>query len=166
VSAAQIRAVRLSHGDSSSCEFRIWKGVLDRCLRPRNRSFRLYGGRGIRVCTRWLRFDSFLADMGRRPSACHSIERRDRNGHYEPGNCYWATPKEQARNTSRNRWIEIGGRRLTLVEWSEVSGVPATLIQCRLNKLRWDPKRAVFQPRKIRAEACREAQRLRWREAM
>jgi hypothetical protein len=80
-----------------------------RCLNPQDRSFKWYGARGIGVCTRWLNgeagktgFECFLADLGRKPSPSHSIDRIEVNGHYEPGNCRWATPGEQSAN--RRRW--------------------------------------------------------------
>jgi hypothetical protein len=66
---------------------------------PRHKDWRLYGGRGIRVCACWRgSYTAFLADMGRRPSARHSIDRVDVNGNYEPGNCRWATPSQQRQN--------------------------------------------------------------------
>ena len=76
----------------------IWTTMRDRCRRPANDDYPDYGGRGIRVCQRWDSFDAFEQDMGPRPSPKHSIDRIDVDGHYEPGNCRWATPLEQARN--------------------------------------------------------------------
>jgi hypothetical protein len=79
-----------------------WRGIKSRCENPNDKSFRHYGGRGISVCERWSRsLADFLADMGPRPSRAHSIDRIDVNGNYEPGNCRWATPTQQARNQRR-----------------------------------------------------------------
>lgn len=76
------------HGMWRTSEYRIWSGIKQRCLNPKGTAFHNYGGRGIRVCERWSgSFENFFADMGRRPSPAHSIERRDVNGDYQPGNC-------------------------------------------------------------------------------
>jgi hypothetical protein len=96
------RVAALRHGHASKGEvsptYKIWNGMLARCTNPRVSHYENYGGRGIRVCERWRSFANFLADMGERPSINHSIDRRDVDGHYEPGNCRWATQAEQRAN--------------------------------------------------------------------
>lgn len=100
---------RFKHGDggnskgSRSVEYQAWVGLRNRCLNPKNQNFPSYGGRGISVCPRWEQYSSFLADMGRRPSKRHSINRKDNDGNYEPGNCHWATPDEQNINRKKAR---------------------------------------------------------------
>ena len=85
-----------------SPEYTTWNAMKMRCTNPRNIKWPLYGGRGIKVCDRWMgSFEAFLADMGPRPSRRHSIDRIDGDKNYEPGNCRWATPLEQRHNRRR-----------------------------------------------------------------
>lgn len=86
------------HGLSKTTEHVIWSGILQRCENKNNHGYRNYGGRGIKVCSRWKDFENFYADMGRRPSSKHSIDRINNDGDYEPNNCRWATVSQQLAN--------------------------------------------------------------------
>lgn len=86
------------HSGRKSSEYAIWSGMKARCLNAKTKAYPNYGGRGIGVCDRWRdSFEAFLSDMGPRPPGL-SLERKNNNGNYEPGNCKWATMKEQANN--------------------------------------------------------------------
>lgn len=113
---------RLRHGDGSvvrgvAAEYYCWNHMKQRCRNPHASSWDRYGGRGISVCARWLEsYENFLADMGRKPSPEHSIDRIDNDGNYAPGNCRWATRSEQMRNQRPRRPVKLGGNsRVVLV---------------------------------------------------
>lgn len=126
-------------------EYRAWSHMRTRCMIPGRKDWARYGGRGIRVCQRWDSFAAFYADMGPKPSRSHSLDRIDVNGNYEAGNCRWATPIQQARNTCRNRVIAFGAKSATLAEWSEHTGLRRETIQDRLNR-GWDVATALTRP--------------------
>jgi hypothetical protein len=89
-------------------EYVAWSGMKQRCFNPKAYGFIYYGARGISVCERWRNnFEAFLADMGLKPSPEHSLDRIDNDGDYEPGNCRWATPKEQQANRGHIRRTKI-----------------------------------------------------------
>ena len=92
-----------THGKRHSAEYVAWANMKTRCLNTRSASYRDYGGRGIVICERWINsFENFLADMGERPVG-RTLERKNVNGNYEPGNCVWATMEQQARNRRTTR---------------------------------------------------------------
>lgn len=134
-SSTRRRMAATKHGLCETDEFWILEGMKSRCYNPENKRYSRYGGRGITICQRWL--DSplnFLIDLGPRPSKQHSIERNDRNGNYEPGNCRWATLEEQANNRSNNHEITIGGVTKNITKWSADTGVCRTVILRRLKR--------------------------------
>lgn len=98
------------HGEHGSPEYRAWQGMLSR-VSPTAKSRHYYFERGISVCERWGSFENFLADMGRKPSPRHSLDRIDNAGNYGPGNCRWATPAQQNSNRRpESEWRRPPGR--------------------------------------------------------
>jgi hypothetical protein len=98
-----MRDWQTKHGMSKTSYYTAWRSMIQRCQNPEQPGYELYGGRGIRVCERWLDFNAFRADMGERPGPEYSLEREDNNGDYEPKNCRWATPVEQQRHKRRQK---------------------------------------------------------------
>lgn len=114
-------------------EWRIWKGLKDRCCNPRHSSFPDYGGRGVRLCEHWQKaFVHFLQDMGDCPEANSQIDRISSIGDYEPGNCRWVSPSENCNNRSNNRLLTYQGETLTATQWARRNGVKVELIYNRL----------------------------------
>lgn len=116
-------------------EYAAWAAMKSRCTDVNHPAYGYYGGRGIVVCATWMvSFEAFLADMGPRPTPGLTLERRDVNGAYEPGNCYWATWAEQQNNRSRHHFVWVDEVRLTLTQavTRHGLGVTAHLVGDRL----------------------------------
>lgn len=130
-----------THGLSHTPEHNAWEAMKQRC------SSRVhYTSRGIKVCDRWLHsFENFLKDMGPRPSPRHSIDRKNNNGDYEPGNCRWATHTEQMQNTRRTKRFEFNGANKTITEWANEVGMRRETLRARL-KNGWSIKEAITTP--------------------
>ena len=133
------------HGLSGTPEYDAWKSMKRRCFNPNHKQYSYYGGRGIAVCDRWLNLENFLADMGSRPTAKHSLDRIDNNGDYSPKNCKWSTKAEQEHNKRNNRLITIGCVTLTIAQWTKEMGFSEHRINGRLNS-GWSEYRAVMTP--------------------
>ena len=114
-----------THGMSKSSEYRIWAGMIQRCININDPSYSDYGGRGITVCERWLNsFENFYEDIGPRPSSDHSIDREEVDGNYEKDNCRWATREEQANNKKDTVFHEYKGSQYTI---PQLSGLPEAI---------------------------------------
>lgn len=131
-----------THGMSKSSAYGSWENMRARCLNPNSPAYQLYGGRGVTICDRWSDFAAFLADMGDRPAGA-TLDRIDVDGNYEPDNCRWATPRQQALNTRRNvRWTH-GGETLTISEWADRLGVNKTTLRMRVSRDGWTVAQAL-----------------------
>lgn len=135
---------RKRHGFHGTSTYRIWSGMMTRCFNENDHAFQLYGGRGIRVCDKWRKFDGFLADMGARPAG-KSIDRIDNDRGYEPGNCRWATAVQQQNNRSNNRILTFQGLSLSIADWARRVGLPRKVLQGRIVS-GWDASRAITTP--------------------
>jgi hypothetical protein len=122
----------------------------ERCERETDKFFKDYGGRGIKVCDRWKRFENFLNDMGEPPEGMQ-IDRVDNGGDYEPSNCRWATKEENAQNKRNNRIIEYDGKRMSLSEWERTLGMKSGTLKGRLS-LGWAIPKALETP--VRRMKC------------
>lgn len=134
-----------------SSEKRSWRGMIERCYDKKDRYYKNYGGRGIRVCQRWLdSFADFFADMGPKPSPKLTIDRIDNDGSYCPENCRWATQKQQANNRSNNHWLTFNGVTDTIQGWADRVGIARGVIKGRL-KMGWSIERILTAPSSLTA---------------
>lgn len=121
-----------THGMSKTKEYQTWSRMWSRCINPIVDRYPRYGGRGIKVCDRWKKFELFYEDMGPIPSPSHSIGRIDNDGNYEPSNCRWETPEQQCSNTSVTRIVEWKSEKKTIRQWSIETGITYSRLAQRL----------------------------------
>lgn len=137
---------REQHGKTGTALHNIWLNMKDRCNNPNNDAYDRYGGRGIKVCALWQQsFTAFEADIGPRPSEKHTIDRSDNSKGYEPGNCLWATRKEQTRNRAMTV-RDLDGK--PIAEIAEGIGMDYFSVQKRFQA--GDRGERLSRPRRIR----------------
>lgn len=124
--------------------YRMWSTMRKRCYSTKDKQFNNYGGRGITICERWSFFPNFVQDMGRRPKG-FQIERINNDGNYEPGNCKWATPREQSNNKRCSRYLDFNGERMTAKQWADKLGVSYEAVMARLER-GWSGKDTIAVP--------------------
>jgi hypothetical protein len=139
------------HGDSNTPFHNTWKSINGRCYAVNNHKYHRYGGRGISV--EWESYEDFKKDMFELYLAAiekHgkkniSIDRIDNDGNYSKSNCRWATPRQQANNTSRNRKISYRGITMTVTDWSRELGINRSTINSRINILKLTDPEEIFK---------------------
>jgi hypothetical protein len=144
-SANTLRTLKTTHGMSKSSEFRIWGLMLHRCTNPNSSAWPRYGGRGITVSERWMRFETFYADMGPRPSPGHSLDRINNDLGYEPSNVRWATRQEQGRNKRNTYMVTLNGKQMSLSEAAQEAGLSHSTVYSRVTR-GWSVDRALSTP--------------------
>lgn len=142
---AAVARLKFSHGMCKTSVYRRWAAMVERCQAPSSTSFQNYGGRGIKVCEQWLKFENFIRDMGHPPTPAHTLERIDNNGNYEPSNCRWATRKDNNRNRRANRYLTLRGETRSMAEWCERLGLSYSAISTRVLR-GWSDERALTTP--------------------
>ena len=148
----KIKRIKTKHGKSKTKLFRVWAHMKDRCYREKDKRFRNYGGRGIKICEEWLNkengfinFYNWAIKNGYKENL--SIDRIDNDGNYEPQNCRWTTMKVQANNTTRNHYLTYKGEKHTIAEWSTLTNIQQETIRKRL-KRNWTIERTLNTKRK------------------
>ena len=140
----RMRKFMTKHGQSRTRIYKIWTQMRQRCSNPRATGYEKYGGRGIAVCKEWEEsFEVFVEDMGPRPTTRHSLDRKENNGNYEPGNVRWATSQEQLNNRRTNHLITLDGQTKTCAEWAKERNLSPRTLSNRILRDKWEPSRAL-----------------------
>lgn len=138
-----------THGMTKSKEYRAWYSMKARCMNPNIKGYKNWGGRGIKICERWVgSFENFFLDMGKCPINT-SLDRIDNGKGYNKKNCRWATKRQQERNRRNNHLIKYKNKYRTLVEVSELNKISQFVLRARLN-LGWTLRKALRTPVEFR----------------
>ena len=140
------------HGQAGTRFYKIWAGIIDRCLNKKSPNWKNYGGRGITVCKRWLKFENFMVDMHesylehiKEHGKDTTIDRTDNNRGYSKNNCSFATMKTQQRNRRNNRLMEFQGETRCVSEWAEIFGISVSTLFNRLYR-GWSVEKSLTTP--------------------
>ena len=138
---------RKIHGLAGTSINDCYHSMKSRCYNKNDKDYALYGGRGIKVCKRWRdSFEAFFEDMGPKPSPKYSLDRYpNKDGDYEPGNCRWATWREQQNNRRNNRRLTLNGKTHTITQWERITGISNHTIRARI-RMGWSVEKALTTP--------------------
>jgi hypothetical protein len=142
------------HGSCGTREYKVWSNMKSRCLNPKVSHYKNYGGRGIKVCSRWVNsFSDFLADMGPIPADGYTIERINNDKNYTKSNCKWATRGEQANNQRVRKdavVLELHGVKKTLPQWCKEKGLRHGTIYRRITVYGYTPEQALTYGHRVK----------------
>jgi hypothetical protein len=140
---------QLRHGQAkfglTTKTYKAWQDMRHRCYNSNDTAYKNYGGRGIKVCDRWLKFENFYADVGDIPKNM-TLDRKDNDGDYEPGNWRLATQEEQCSNKRDNHWVEYKSERKTIAQWARSLNINYGTLKSRLIRYGWSEERALTTP--------------------
>lgn len=137
----------MSDDKKAGSTYNAWSSMIARCCRASHKSYPNYGGAGVSICHEWRHsFLAFLRDMGPRPAGTTIDRWPNGSGNYEPGNCRWATPRQQARNRRSSVKMTAFGREGLMVEFAEQHGIRTDTLAWRINRLGMTPEAALLAP--------------------
>lgn len=139
----------IKHGMRHTRSYKSWQGMKSRCLNKSVSSYKDYGGRGIKICKKWMKFENFYKDMGNRPNGT-SLDRINNNKGYYKKNCKWSTPEEQNINKRNNHCIYYKGRTMTISEWAKILNINPGTLHHRIFIYKWSIEKAFLTPIKRR----------------
>lgn len=144
---SKLKEVSTKHGLSNSPEYNSYHGMKDRCNNSKNKDWKNYGGRGIKVCQRWEEsFENFINDMGFKDMPNLSIDRIDVDGDYSLENCRWATIEQQNNNRTNTTFINAFGINKPITYWAKAYGIRIETLRRRIGKLKWSIEKAFLTP--------------------
>jgi len=130
------------HGMSKTRPWQIWMGIKARCLNKKEQAYKDYGGRGIKICDKWMNFKNFWDDMNKDYNDEMTIDRIDVNGDYCKENCRWATKQEQRFNKRNTKWVTYKGKKVNLMTLSKETGINNKLLYQRIFTYGWSIEKA------------------------
>ena len=149
------KSVNAKHNHTRSPIYSVWQNMIQRCNNYRNKQYKDYDKRKIKVCYRWSNkntngFENFLKDMGYPPTNKHQIDRIDNNKGYYKENCRWVLPKINCRNKRNNHTLKYNNKEQCITDWSETTGINKKTIKSRIER-GWSPEKTLTTPvRKIK----------------
>lgn len=142
--------IRLKHGHNKKGKiskiYTVWANIVQRCTNLNSPNYKNYGGRGITICKRWLKFENFLFDIGEPPTSKHQIDRIDNDKGYKLSNCEWVLSKTNSRNRRNNHLTTFNNKTQCLSAWAEEYNIKQNTLWCRLYKWNWSIKKALTTP--------------------